>query len=56
MNPKVLSKKIEANEPDFSSLSTRIKVNYKDDKMSQSFTASVKILKDSLIWMSFTGF
>ncbi len=40
------------NEPEFKTLSSRMKLNYQDEERSQSVTLSFRMHKDSVIWVS----
>lgn len=45
---------LEINEIDFHSFKTKAKVYYKDSDMSQRVTTSIRMRKDSIIWISAT--
>lgn len=47
---------VRAQMPNFTNLSMRCKLNYDDGRTQQDLVASVRIRKDSLIWISITGF
>ncbi|NNC94414.1 MAG: DUF4292 domain-containing protein [Chitinophagales bacterium] len=56
ISPKTLSGKIEKKELHYEWYSSKIKLDYSDSKLSQAFTANVRMKKDSIIWLSLTGF
>lgn len=52
---KDLMHKVSANKIHFSTFSAKVKVEYKDNDGSNQAKADIRILKDSLIWVSLTG-
>lgn len=52
-----IANRLNANQLAFKTLSLRAKMDWTDDRSEsdQDFQASIRILKDSLIWMSLTG-
>lgn len=42
----------KASEPEFRTMSSRMKLNYTDEERSQSVTVSYRMQKDSAIWIS----
>ena len=52
---RFLENKLAERELIFDWFSSKVRVNYNDAKQSQSFTANVRLKKDSIIWMSLTG-
>jgi len=52
----LITKQFMANQIDFDWFYTRANIRYKDDKMNQSFTSTIKIRKDSLIWLNVKKF
>lgn len=48
-------KKSRENKLDYDWFSTRVKVEYNDENLSQDFTAVVRMCRDSLLWISLQG-
>jgi len=44
-----------ANQVDYEWFSSRIKVEYNDNNLSQDFTAAVRMRRDSMLWISLQG-
>lgn len=53
---KYLMKRLLANQVNAEWLGTKAKIYYQDEYMKQSFTAYIRMKKDSAIWMSFKKF
>lgn len=52
---KILSRNIESAAFDYKYFSAKAKVDFRDKNMKQGFTATIRMKKDELIWMSLTG-
>ncbi|MBQ4913460.1 DUF4292 domain-containing protein [Maribacter sp. MMG018] len=52
LSSKAVIKAHYQNAPGFNSLSGKVKINYNDGEDSQSFTVSLRMVKDKGIWMS----
>jgi hypothetical protein len=55
LSSKQLQKNMDAVAFDFNFLQAKAKVNYADENMNQSFTASFRLQKNQKIWISLTG-
>ncbi|MEZ4933273.1 MAG: DUF4292 domain-containing protein [Saprospiraceae bacterium] len=53
---KYLMKRLLSNQVSADWLGTKAKVSYRDEYMRESFTAYIRMKKDSAIWMSFKKF
>ena len=53
---KFLMKRLLANQVSADWLGTKARVTYRDEYMRESFTAYIRMKKDSAIWMSFKKF
>jgi hypothetical protein len=53
---KFLMKRLLSNQVSADWLGTKAKVSYRDEYMRESFTAYIRMKKDSAIWMSFKKF
>lgn len=54
-SPQVLAGKLLQNNYDYESFSAKLKIRYKTEEKSQSFTANIRMIKDSIIWTNFTS-
>ncbi|MEX2588626.1 MAG: DUF4292 domain-containing protein [Chitinophagales bacterium] len=55
LSPKALQEALQQNDYDYQSFSARLKIRYKTKEKSQSFTANLRMIKDSIIWANFTS-
>ena len=53
--PEVLLAELTKNNYDFETFSARLKIRYSTEEKSQSFTANLRMIKDSIIWSNFTS-
>lgn len=54
-SPELLLAALDNNNYDYESFSARLKIRYKTEEKSQSFTANLRMIKDSIIWSNFTS-
>lgn len=53
--PKILIDALKNNYYDYTSFNARLKIRYKTPEKSQSFTANLRMIKDSVVWSNFTS-
>lgn len=54
-SPENLISELGDNNYDFETFSAKLKIRYSTEDKSQSFTANLRMIKDSIIWSNFTS-
>lgn len=55
LGPEKLYQALQENNFDYKTFSAKLKIRYKSNDKSQSFTANLRMVKDSIIWSNFTS-